>query len=60
MSILYLIFPVIIIMALLGVACLVWAVKNGQFEDMEGPKYRIFFDDDDDDDGYGGDHGRDD
>ena len=34
-------------MALLGVACLVWAVKNGQFEDMEGPKYRIFFDDDD-------------
>lgn len=58
MSILYLIFPVIIIMALLGVVCLVWAVKNGQFEDMEGPKYRIFFDDDDD--GYGGDDGRDD
>ena len=59
MSILYLIFPVIIIMALLGVVCLVWAVKNGQFEDMEGPKYRIFFDDDDGD-GYGGDDGRDD
>ncbi len=23
-----------------------WAVKNGQFEDMEGPKYRILDDDD--------------
>lgn len=52
MAILYLIFPVIILMALLGVLCLVWAVKNGQFEDMEGPKYRIFFDDDED---YGDD-----
>jgi cbb3-type cytochrome oxidase maturation protein len=24
-----------------------WAVKSGQFDDMEGPKYRIFDDDDD-------------
>ena len=58
MAILYLIFPVIIIMALLGVVCLVWAVKNGQFEDMEGPKYRIFFDDDEGE--YNADYGDDD
>ncbi len=24
-----------------------WAVKSGQFDDMEGPKYRIFDEDDD-------------
>jgi cbb3-type cytochrome oxidase maturation protein len=23
-----------------------WAVKSGQFDDIEGPKYRIFDDDD--------------
>ena len=26
----------------------IWAVKSGQFDDMEGPKYRIFDEDDDD------------
>jgi cbb3-type cytochrome oxidase maturation protein len=26
----------------------IWAVKSGQFDDIEGPKYRIFDDDDDD------------
>ena len=25
----------------------IWAVKSGQFDDMEGPKYRIFDEDDD-------------
>ena len=48
MEILYLILPVIILLALVGVACLIWAIRSGQFEDMEGPKYRIFFDDEDD------------
>ena len=27
----------------------VWAVKKGEFDDIEGPKYRMFDDDDDDD-----------
>ncbi len=26
-----------------------WAVKSGQFDDMEGPKYRILDDDDEQD-----------
>ncbi len=26
-----------------------WAVKSGQFDDMEGPKYRILDDDDEED-----------
>ena len=28
----------------------VWAVKSGQFEDPEAPKYRMLDDDDEDDD----------
>lgn len=34
-------------LGLVGLIFLVWAIKTGQFEDMEGPKYRILFDDDD-------------
>jgi cbb3-type cytochrome oxidase maturation protein len=26
----------------------IWAVKKGEFDDIEGPKYRILDDDDDD------------
>jgi cbb3-type cytochrome oxidase maturation protein len=34
---------------MLGIAAwflFLWAVNSGQFDDMEGPKYRIFDDDD--------------
>jgi cbb3-type cytochrome oxidase maturation protein len=34
---------------MLGIAAwflFMWAVKSGQFDDIEGPKYRIFDDDD--------------
>lgn len=48
MEILYLLIPVSILFLLVAVAAFVWAVKNGQFEDMEGPAYRIIMDDDND------------
>jgi len=47
-EILYLLIPVSILLLLVAVAAFVWAVKNGQFEDMEGPAYRIIMDDDND------------
>lgn len=33
----------------MGIAlwAIIWAVKNGQFEDLEGPAHRILMDDDD-------------
>ena len=37
---------------LLGIAgwfFFLWGVKSGQFDDMEGPKYRIFDDEDEED-----------
>jgi len=47
-EILYLLIPVSIVLLLVAVAAFIWAVKSGQFEDMEGPAYRIILDDDDD------------
>ena len=46
MEILFLMIPAVIFLGSIGLIFLIWSVKTGQFEDMEGPKYRIFFDDD--------------
>ena len=46
MEILYLLIPLAVVLVGLAVAALLWAVKTGQYEDMEGPAYRILMDDD--------------
>lgn len=46
MDILYLLIPISVILVVLIAAVLLWAVKSGQFEDMEGPAHRILLDDD--------------
>jgi cbb3-type cytochrome oxidase maturation protein len=48
MNTVYLLLPIAIILGLVGLALMIWAVRNGQFDDMEGPKHRILFDDDQD------------
>ena len=47
MDIIYALVPLSLI--LIGIAVLVffWAVRSGQFEDLESPAHRILFDDDD-------------
>ena len=47
MEILYLLIPIAVIVMAVAVAALVWAVRSGQFEDLEGPAHRILMDDDD-------------
>ncbi|MCT7359503.1 MAG: cbb3-type cytochrome oxidase assembly protein CcoS [Thalassobium sp.] len=46
MDIIYILVPLSLL--LIGIAVLIffWAVKSGQFEDMESPAHRILFDDD--------------
>ncbi len=47
MDILYLLIPLaagVMVIVLVG---LIWAIKSGQFDDMEGPAHRILMDDDD-------------
>lgn len=46
MDILYLLIPLSLVFVALIAVVLLWAVKSGQFEDMEGPAHRILMDDD--------------
>ena len=39
--------PLAIVVLIIAIAAFIWAVKSGQFEDMEGPAHRILMDDDD-------------
>lgn len=34
-------------LGLLGLAAFLWALKSGQFDDLDGAAHRILFDDDD-------------
>ncbi|MBF0183574.1 MAG: cbb3-type cytochrome oxidase assembly protein CcoS [Magnetococcales bacterium] len=46
MEILYMLVPLAILLGLTGLVALIWAIRHGQFEDMEGPAHRILFEDD--------------
>jgi len=46
MEILYLLIPLSMVLALLVGFAFWWASKSGQFEDLEGPAYRVVMDDD--------------
>ena len=46
MDILYLLIPLSVALVFLIAGVFWWSVRNGQFEDLEGPAYRILMDDD--------------
>ncbi|MDH4261861.1 MAG: cbb3-type cytochrome oxidase assembly protein CcoS [Spirochaetia bacterium] len=46
MDVIYGLIPAMILLGLVSVFVFFWAVKNGQYEDMEGPAHRILNDDD--------------
>lgn len=46
MESLYLLIPISILLVFVIVAIFLWAVKGGQFDDLEGPAHRILMDDD--------------
>jgi len=47
MEILYLLIPLGILILGMAIGAFIWAVKSGQFEDLQGPAHRILMDDDD-------------
>ena len=47
MEILYLLIPLSVALIFAIGAAFWWALDSGQFEDLEGPAYRILMDDDD-------------
>jgi len=46
MDIIYLLLPIVLILVAIIVAVFFWAVKSDQFDDLEGPAYRILMNDD--------------
>jgi cbb3-type cytochrome oxidase maturation protein len=45
-DILYLLIPLSAVLVAVMVAAFLWAVRSGQFDDLEGPAHRILLDDD--------------
>jgi cbb3-type cytochrome oxidase maturation protein len=46
MEIMYLLIPLSVILVLLIGVVFWWSLRSGQFDDLEGPGYRILMDDD--------------
>ena len=46
MEIIYLMIPLAVLLVTGIVSAFIWAVRSGQFDDLEGPANRILFDDD--------------
>lgn len=47
MSVLFLVLPIALVLAAAGVAGFLWAVRQGQYDDLDTPPYRAMFDDED-------------
>lgn len=47
MTNLLLLIPVALLLGLAGLVAFLWALKSGQFDDLDGAANRILFDDDD-------------
>lgn len=46
MDVLLWLIPSALVLGLLGLAAFLWALKSGQFDDLDGAAHRILFDDD--------------
>jgi len=47
MSVIYLLLPVASLLAAGGVAAFIWAVRRGQFDDLDTPAVRMLHEDED-------------
>lgn len=48
MSTLYLLIPIAALLVIIAIGLFLWSIKSGQFEDLEGPGFKMLMDDDDD------------
>ncbi|MCH5374771.1 MAG: cbb3-type cytochrome oxidase assembly protein CcoS [Planctomycetes bacterium] len=47
MSVIYILLPAAALLAAAGVAAFIWAVRRGQFDDLDTPAIRMLHDDED-------------
>ena len=45
MSVVFVLLPVAVVLAIVAVAAFIWAVRRGQFDDIDTPAVRILHDD---------------
>jgi len=50
MTVLVYLIPAALFLGLIGIGAFLWALRSGQFDDLDGAAHRILFDDDDDKD----------
>lgn len=48
MTIMVILIPAALFLAVLGLAAFFWSLRSGQYDDLEGAAHRILIDDDDD------------
>lgn len=48
MQIVMVLVPLMLMLVAIGILLFAWAVKSGQYDDVEGPAHRILYDDDED------------
>ncbi|MDX1635719.1 MAG: cbb3-type cytochrome oxidase assembly protein CcoS [Marinobacter sp.] len=48
MKIVLILVPITLILVAMGIVLFSWAVRNGQYDDLDGPAHRILYDDDKD------------
>ncbi|QSP93572.1 cbb3-type cytochrome oxidase assembly protein CcoS [Marinobacter salinisoli] len=48
MQIVLILVPLVLLVVAIGILLFSWAVKSGQYDDLEGPAHRILYDDDED------------
>ena len=46
MNIVLILIPITLLLVTAGILVFNWAVKSGQYDDLEGPAHRILYDDD--------------
>lgn len=46
MNTVFFLLPLAVLLSLIGLVLLIWSVRRGQFDDLEGPAHRILFEDD--------------
>jgi cbb3-type cytochrome oxidase maturation protein len=46
MEALFILLPMVLILAVIGVITFLWALKDGQMDDLDTPAVRILFDED--------------
>lgn len=47
MSVVYILLPVAVVLAIAAVGAFIWAVRRGQFDDLDTPAVRVLHDDED-------------